>query len=170
MGLYDSLHNPAIYATDLAAQCARYDVGMGTLAHGAFARDLRTHLPSFSFITPNKCHDDHNCPVSVGDAYLKSLLGAITRSHQYRSGHTAVFITWDEGEGGTATNCADNTADVGCHVATLVVSPSTRPGTRSGTLFHHYSLLKPTEQLLGRPPLGHAQDPSVSSLAAAFGL
>jgi hypothetical protein len=170
VGLYDSLHNPPIYYTDLSAQCARNDVPMGTVSQGNFARDLATHLPTFSFITPNKCNDDHDCAVSVGDAYLQSLIGAITGGRQYRAGHTVIFLTWDEGEGGVSNDCAYNTTDVGCHVATLVVSPSTRPGTQSDVLFNHYSLLKTTEQLLRLPLLGHANDAAVNSMIPAFGL
>jgi phosphatidylinositol-3-phosphatase len=66
---------------------------------------------------------------------------AIFSSPQYESGSTAVFLTWDEGEGGSAKRCATNTTDVGCHVATIVISPSTKAHTESGTLFNHYSLL-----------------------------
>ncbi len=170
VGLYDSLHNPALYYTDLTAECAVNDVPMGEPGQGNFAHDLATSLPSFSFITPNKCNDDHDCAVSVGDAYLQSLMGAITSSHEYRAGHTVVFITWDEGEGGVSNDCAYNTTDIGCHVATLVVSPSTRPGTVSGVLYNHYSLLKSTEEIFRLPLLGHAADPSVSSMLPAFGL
>jgi phospholipase C len=170
VGLYDSLHNPPIYYTDIAAQCSRNDVPMGTASQGNFAHDLATRLPAFSFVTPNKCNDDHDCAVSVGDAYLQSLIGAIVTSHQYREGHTVIFLTWDEGEGGVSNDCAYNTTDVGCHVATLVISPSTRPGTQSAQLFNHYSLLKTTEQLLRLPILGHANDPAVKSMIRAFRL
>jgi hypothetical protein len=77
-------------------------------------------------------------------------------------------LTWDEGEGGTSNDCATNTTDVGCHVATVVVSPSTRPGTRSATLFNHYSLLASTERLLGLPLLGKAA--GAHTMLAAFKL
>jgi hypothetical protein len=79
-----------------------------------------------------------------------------------------VFITWDEGEGGHSNHCATNTTDVGCHVATIVISPTTEQGTKSGTLFNHYSLLRTTEQLLGLPLLGLAQ--SANGMQSAFGL
>jgi phospholipase C len=170
VGLYDSLHNPPIYYTDLKAECARNDIPMGTVSQGSFAHDLATRLPTFSFISPNKCNDDHDCAVSVGDAYLRSLIGAIVTSRQYREGHTAIFLTWDEGERGVSNDCAYNTTDIGCHVATVVVSPSTRPGTVSAELFNHYSLLKTTEQLLHLPILGHANDPAVKSMLHAFRL
>ena len=58
--------------------------------------------------------------------------------------------------------------DRGCHVATIVISPSTKPGTRSATLFNHYSLLGTAEQLLGLPPLGRAA--SFPTMTSAFNL
>ena len=82
-----------------------------------------------------------------------------------------IFITWDEGEGGSTDDCATNTSDRGCHIATLVVSPSTPRGTRSAVLFNHYALLKTTEQLLGITAyLGHARDASSRSMRSAFHL
>ncbi len=96
---------------------------------------------------------------------------AIIASPAYRAGRTTIFVTWDEGEGGGSDNCAANTSDAGCHVATIVVSPSTPRGTRQAALFSHYSLLKTTEQLLGiRHFLGHANDPGTHSMRAAFHL
>ncbi len=65
-------------------------------------------------------------------------------------------------------DCATNTTDIGCHVATIVVSPSTAASTQSGTLFNHYSLLGSTEQLLGVPPLGQAA--GANSMLAPFNL
>jgi len=67
-----------------------------------------------------------------------------------------VFITWDEGDDGTATRCATNTTDVGRRVATIVISPSTKAGTRSKTLLNHYSLLGTAEQQLGLRKLNMA--------------
>ena len=49
---------------------------------------------------------------------------------------------------------------MGCHVAALVISPSTPAGTRPGKLFNHYSLLATAEQLLGLPEsLGELRRP-----------
>ena len=75
---------------------------------------------------------------------------------------------WDEGDGGATNDCATNESDVGCHVATVIVSPSTPAGRRSGQLFNHYSLLRTTEALLGLSPLGEAA--RASSMVKAFGL
>jgi hypothetical protein len=37
-------------------------------------------------------------------------------------------------------------------------------------MFSHYGLLKTSEQLLGLPLLGHAQDASTTSMRAGFGI
>jgi hypothetical protein len=57
---------------------------------------------------------------------------------------------------------------VGCHVATIVISPSTVPGTKSSVLFNHWSLLGTAEQLLGLPKLGKAT--TATTMTAAFNL
>ena len=162
-GKYAVRHNPPPYFTGLRG-CATFDVPYGRLASDLSAGKL----PAFSFVTPNLIDDMHNGTVADGDRWLAANLPAILKSPEYSSGSTAVFITWDEGEGGTATKCATNTADVGCHVATIVISPSTRPGTRSAELFNHYSLLGTAEQLLGLPALGKAA--SVPTMTSAFHL
>ena len=171
-GEYAPKHNPAAYYVPLRSGCSRRIVPLGTPSSGALARALAGNaLPSFSFITPNLCNDTHDCPVSTGDAWLGRWLPKIVASPAYRSGSTAIFVTWDEGKHGDSDNCTLNTSDVGCHIATIVVSPSTRPGTRSAQLFNHYSLLRTTEELLGITPfLGHAKDASSRSMRAAFHL
>jgi hypothetical protein len=106
--------------------------------------------------------------VAQGDAWLASNLPAIFDSAEYQADHVVVFVTWDEGEGGATDSCASNTTDVGCHVATIVVSPSTPAHTSSGALFSHYSLLRTTQELLGLPLLRQAA--TASSMVSAFGL
>jgi hypothetical protein len=90
----------------------------------------------------------HDGAIADGDSWLASNLPTILNSPEYKSGSTAVFVTFDEGEGDTSNQCATNTTDVGCRVATLVISPSPVTGTASGRLFNHYSLLGTAEQLL----------------------
>jgi hypothetical protein len=80
----------------------------------------------------------------------------------------ALFLTWDEGQGYTSLDCTHNTTDESCHVATIVVSPSTTPGTKSSTLFNHYSMLRTTEELLSKPFLGEAN--GANSMRSAFNL
>jgi hypothetical protein len=159
-GRYAVKHNPAAYFTGIRGDCASRDVPLGSPSSGAFASDLRNHLPGFSFVTPNLCNDMHDCSVGTGDAWLSTWIPLIVSSPDYRSGRTVVFITWDEDDGHT-----------GNHVATVVLSPSTPSGTRAAGRFDHYSLLKTTEQLLGLTTyLGHAGDQSTASMRSAFHL
>ncbi|MDX6628819.1 MAG: phosphatidylinositol-3-phosphatase [Gaiellales bacterium] len=171
-GDYAPRHDPAVYFLPLRPDCHRRVVPLGLPASGALAHALESDaLPAFSFVTPNLCNDTHDCPVASGDAWLARWLPRIVASPAYRTGGTVIFVTWDEGEGGSSGDCSLNTSDVGCHVATLVVSPSTPRGTRSGELYNHYSLLKTTEQLLGIGRyLGHANDTGTNSMRPAFRL
>jgi hypothetical protein len=162
-GPYAVRHNPPPYYTTLSG-CATSDV-----PYTQFGTDLAQNaLPAFAFITPNLNDDMHDGTIARGDKWLKTHLRAIFRSSAYTSGTVAVFIVWDEGEGGTSNDCPTNTTDVGCHVASIVVSPSTAPGTTSATLFNHYALLLTTEQLLGVAPLGQAA--GANSMMSAFNL
>ncbi len=162
-GEYAVRHNPPPYYTTLTG-CAAGDVPYPQLA-----ADLAGNtLPAFSFITPNLIDDMHDGTIADGDTWLANNLPTIFNSAEYQSGTTAVFLTWDEGEGGTSNDCATNTTDVGCHVATIVISPSTAAGTTSATLFNHYSLLGTAEQLLGLPALGEAS--LFPTMTSAFNL
>jgi phosphatidylinositol-3-phosphatase len=154
---YAVKHNPAPYYTQIASQCAQWDVPFGTTSSGPFLSAVRSgSLPAFSFVTPNLCNDTHDCSVGTGDAWLRSVVGQITSSAMYKAGRTAIFITWDEGESG------------GNHVPTIVVSPTVKAGTQSATNYDHYSLLRTAEEMLGLSLLGNAS--SASSMRSAFGL
>jgi hypothetical protein len=148
-GQYAVSHNPAAYYATVRGACRADDVPLtGT-------PNLATR---FTFVTPNLCHDMHDCSVATGDAWLKGFVPKVLASRQYRAGRTAVFVTWDE-DGGSGAN----------HVATLVLAPSVKPGTRAGAAYDHYSLLRTTEQLLGLTRfLGRAA--AATSMRAAFNL
>jgi phospholipase C len=162
-GNYAVRHNPPPYFRTLSG-CSTNDVPYTSLS-----TDLANNtLPAFSFITPNLVDDTHNAGVATGDAWLSTNLQAIFDSPAYAAGTTAVVLTWDEGEGGTSNDCARNTTDIGCHIAAIVASPSTKAGTKSAKLFNHYSLLRTTEDLLGVPPLAKAV--TAKSMAKAFNL
>jgi len=125
--------------------------------------------PAFAFVAPNLCNDMHDCSVATGDEWLKTNLAALLATPVYKSGNTAVFLTWDEGEPGSAgAACANNVSDQGCHVALLVIAPSVKPGTQVNTPLDHYSLLRTVEQLLGLAYLREAQ--TATSMVQAFNL
>jgi phosphatidylinositol-3-phosphatase len=165
-GSYAAHHDPPPYYTALG-RCATNDVPFTRLATDLAAGTL----PAYSFITPNLTDDMGHGTIADGDNWLSATLPTILGSPEYTDGSTVVFLTWDEGAGGSyahGEHCATNTSDVSCHIATLVISPSTVPGTKSGALFNHYSLLATAEQLLGLPRLGKAA--SARTMTAAFNL
>jgi phosphatidylinositol-3-phosphatase len=148
-GAYAVHHNPAAYYTNLRGACHTNVVPLGARP------DLSAR---FTFVTPNNCHNMHDCSVSTGDAWLERFVPKVLASREYRAGRTAMFLTWDE----------DDDAS-GNHIPTLVVAPSVRAGTRSRVRFDHYSMLRTTEEMLGVTPLlGNAA--SAKSIRSAFHL
>jgi phosphatidylinositol-3-phosphatase len=132
---YDPGHNPFAF---YGGACPSNVVPLGTLAG-----DLSQHTPSFVWITPDRCHDTHDCDVAAGDAWLQQQVGQITASDAWKSGGV-LFITWDEDD-----ENGDN------RVLTLVVAPHTRHVVSSKP-YTHYSLLATVEDLLGVKRLGEA--------------
>jgi phospholipase C len=170
---YVKRHNPPTYFPKLAADCARWDVPMGSAPGGRFATALANGwLPAFTMVVPDMCNDMHDCPIATGDVWLSKWIPRIAATADYRLGHTVVLLTWDEGEGVGYTgsvDCLAHLANPSCHVPALVLSATTPAGTRSGVLFSHYSLLRTTEALLGMPTfLGRAA--TSASMRGAFGL
>ncbi|HYY04905.1 MAG TPA: alkaline phosphatase family protein [Gaiellaceae bacterium] len=136
-GMYAVRHNPATYYTNVRARCARQDVPL------VATPDLSAR---FTYVAPSLCNSMHSCPtgqsttqqVRNGDRWLSSFLPKVLASSQYRSGSTAVFVTWDED---------DYHHDQ--HIPTLVIAPSVPRGVKVATTFNHYSMLRTTEELLG---------------------
>jgi phospholipase C len=145
-GKYAKKHNPAAYFTAVATAYATRAVPMGTVTAGALADDLaHDTLPRFGFLSPNLCNDEHDCPIATGDAWLATWIPQILASPGYRSGRTALFVTYDEDD-----NASGN------RIYTVAVSPSVAAGTSTGATFDHYSLLATVEDLLGVGRLGNA--------------
>jgi hypothetical protein len=177
---YVNRHNPAVYYTGLSS-CSTDDVPLGTTSSSTLLDNLKSEstTPAFSFVTPDICDDMHGAAsagcttnlVGKGDSWLKTWMALMTATPVYRSGDTAIFIVWDEGEGGSATageSCYNSTTDVSCHVAMIAVAPSIKPGTKDSAMLSHYSLLKTTEDMLGYPELGQAG--TATSFEAALNL
>lgn len=132
---YDPGHNPFAF---YGGSCPSNVVPLSNLAG-----DLASSTPRFSWITPNRCHDTHDCPVSAGDDWLRQEVTAIMQSAAWKSGGV-LFITWDEDD-----SSADN------RVLTLVI----RPGQKhvvSNRLYTHYSLLATIEDMMGVGRLANA--------------
>jgi hypothetical protein len=155
-GDYAKKHDPFIYYTQIAtspARCGRI-VPLTQLA-----ADERMHrLPRFVWITPNLCHDMHDCDVRTGDRFLARLVPPLLSALGPRG---LLFITWDEG-----------TSDDGCcrlasggHIVTIAAGPLARRRARLSTPADHYSLLQTIEDLFGLPRLRGADCACTPSLA-----
>lgn len=132
---YDPGHNPFAF---YGGGCPPNVVSMDLL-HS----DLAARTPMFAWLGPDMCNDEHSCPVSVGDAWLRKAVGDVTTSPAWTD-HGVLLVTWDEDDGSS-----DN------HVLTLVIAPGL--GHRvSQVAYDHYSLLATVEHLLGVGRLGQA--------------
>jgi phosphatidylinositol-3-phosphatase len=107
-----------------------------------FATDMSGNVPRFAWITPDLCHDGHDCSSALADAWLSQTVPMILGTTAWQDSGVLV-ITWDEGE------------DSANSVLTLVIRPnplvhiSARP-------YDHYSLLATVEDQLGVARLGMA--------------
>jgi phosphatidylinositol-3-phosphatase len=139
-GAYAKKHDPFIYYSPVADQAAR----CGQIVPlDALAKDERAHtLPTFIWITPNLCHDMHDCAPNIGDRFLAGLVPALLRSLGPRG---ILFLTWDEG---ASDNGCCRLASGG-HVATIVAGPGAKSGARLATPVDHYSVLQTIEDMLG---------------------
>lgn len=185
--LYKIGHNPPIFSTGISSsECAASDVPVGSLTakSGAFWNDLHSgRLRALSWITPDSSNDGEaacggSCALSLADRWLQKFISLVAASSEYRSGNTAIFVTYDEGTGGDAKigeDCTNRSADLArrqpsCHVPFFVIYPGTKPGAHSATFFDHYSLTRAMEDFFGLGHLAHAADPQTVSLANHFGL
>jgi hypothetical protein len=154
-GRYAKKHDPFVYFDDVASASS---CGAHVVPLTQFARDVKANaLPYFGFVTPDGCHDMHDCSVAMGDRWLRSFVPQFLGSAAYRAGGVLV-VTFDENEGAA-----------GNRVPTVVVSESVRAGARSGRALSHYALLRSIEDAFGVARLGHAADRATSSVLVTFG-
>jgi phosphatidylinositol-3-phosphatase len=155
-GRYAKKHDPFMYYTPIAstrALCAHV-VGFARLA----ADERAGSLPRFAWITPDLCHDMHDCDTATGDRFLASTVPALLA----RLGHHGLLIlTWDEGS-----------SDDGCcglarggHIVTILAGAGARAGAHMTRATDHYSLLQTIEDLLGLSRLRGAACACTPSLA-----
>jgi hypothetical protein len=159
-GDYAKKHDPFVYFTSVARSrslCGNV-VPLAQLATDEAAGTL----PRFIWITPNLCHDMHDCSVATGDRFLAGLVPQLLAS---LGPNGVLFLTWDEGSSGSG--CCRSAR--GGHVATIVAGPGARPGARLATPTDQYSVLQAVEDLFGLPRLRFAAcrcTPSLKPLLA----
>jgi hypothetical protein len=128
--------------------------------------DLQNNtVAQYNFITPNLCNDMHgnglSCSldsVATGDTWLSNEVPLIMASQAYKDGG-AIFITWDESEGGEYP------------IGMIVLSPFAKGnGTMVATQYFHSSMVRTVEEIFGLSPLLNdaANQPDLADLFATF--
>lgn len=155
-GDYAKKHDPFIYYTGVLADrrlCAQI-VPLTELN----ADERSGSLPALVWITPNLCHDMHDCAPAVGDRFLAKLVPPLLRAMGARG---LLLLTWDEG---SSDNGCCRLASGG-HVAAVVAGAQARAHARLRTPVDHYSVLQTIEDLFGVRRQGGAACPCTPSLA-----
>ena len=143
---YALKHNPFAYYESTCPQ--------QVVPFTQFADDMKNNVPHFVWITPDMCHDGHDCSTAVADKWLEQTVPAILATQAFRD-DGVLFITWDEG------NDSANT------VLTLIIH-SDPLIHRSDRPYNHYSLLATVQDLLGLPRLNEtAQATPMTDLLAS---
>lgn len=188
VALYAAKHNPFVYFRSIQEG---YEPGSDltnvvdfTGPDGLYA-DLRAGtVPTFSFIAPNQCNDQHGrnnggpfcnfdpndngtlaglnpALMQRGDIALKEIVTAIKESPAWRQGSNAIAVVWDENDYSLAPNVNK--------VLLIVDTNYGSHGLQSATPYNHFSLLRSIEGGLGLPCLNHACDSNVNVMSDLFG-
>jgi hypothetical protein len=171
---YVTKHVPFVFFTDIVgnppsqtpttanAACKTnirpYSELMGDLTSGSVA--------NYNFITPNLCNDMHGdigCPltaldtIKAGDTWLSQQVPMIRQSNAYKNGG-AIFITWDESEGGENP------------IGMIVLSPLAKSKYHNSIMYYHSSMVRTVEEVFGLSPFLNdaANQPSLSDLFATY--
>jgi phosphatidylinositol-3-phosphatase len=137
-GSYAAKHNPFVFFRDLtdnnnpnSSYCIAHNRPFAELA-----TDLRKNtIARYNFITPNLCNDMHDCGITAGDTWLSQTLPVILNSRAYRD-NGAVFITWDEGAGGSDGP-----------IGMVVVSPLAKANYSNSIYYTHSSTLRTMQEI-----------------------
>jgi hypothetical protein len=170
--LYIAKHNGIVYFHNVNSSQAELDK-MRPLA------DLNSalssgHVPSFSYVMPDECHDMHGAPpvcvdsgnpgdvddnwlVSTADAFVAQAVHDITHSQMWLQGNNAIVINFDEGDD-NAGCCGTNPG--GGRALAIVVTNRGPRGVADATPYNHYSLLATFERAFRVPCLAAACDTS----------
>jgi acid phosphatase len=126
--LFSKKHMPFLYFKDGASR-----------VHPLSRLDVR-HLPAYSFVAPNLCHDAHSCPLSTAEKFLARWLPPLLQAP-----HTAVFVLFDEGT---------TSIGGGGRVEAFVAGTAVRRHVVVRRSVDHYTVLRTVEDLLRLPHLG----------------
>jgi phosphatidylinositol-3-phosphatase len=160
LGRYAQRHNPFAYLTRVWRRPERCNK---VVPLARLPADERAGLARFSWITPNLCHDMHDCGVAAGQAWLRRTVPPLLRALGPRG---LLIITFDEGT--TDAGCCGQAA--GGRIVTVLAGGGARRGAVSTAPVDHYSTLATVEAVLGLPRLGGARSAPVLTSLLAPGL
>jgi hypothetical protein len=185
--LYAVKHDPFAYfrnvqeGTDPANSLANIVAFDGKF--GLYADLASGNVPSYSFIAPNQCNDQHGrgnvlpfCQydpnddgmqdglnpalINVGDASAERIVNAIKKSPVWGHGRCAIVLMWDEDDYSVAPTTN--------RVVFIVDTNYGFHGLTSDQYYNHFSLLKTIEAGFRLPCLNHACDSNVNVISDLF--
>jgi hypothetical protein len=188
VALYAVKHNPFVYFKNVQEgynpeHSLNNVVGFDG-AQGLYA-DLSTgKVPTFSFIAPNQCNDQHGrgnagpycnydpssngnqtglnpALIQLGDNTVEKLVTSIKSSPAWKKGNNAIVVMWDENDYSTAPNTNQVVLIVDTNYGAHRVS--------SSNYYNHFSLLKTLDTVFDLPCLNHACDAGVNVMTDLFG-
>jgi len=133
-GLYAVKHNPPPYYASISPRMCRE-------RDRPYPASLPSSLRPFTYVTPNICHDMHDCSIAVGDRWLQAHIPPL-----WQRG-ALVIVTFDEGW---------SSLGGGGHVMTAMAGAHVPRGRRNGHAYNHFGLLAGLERWFGVPRLHHA--------------
>lgn len=188
VNLYAVKHNPFAYFRsvqegEIPGSSLKNVVGFQ--GAGGLFEDLGSgKVPTYSFIAPNQCNDQHGrsnagpqCDfdpndngtqqglnpalIYLGDLALRNIVEAIHNSPAWQRGHNAIVVLWDENDYSFVPNVNQ--------VLTIVDTNYGRHGKSSNRFYTHFSLLRTIEAGFELPCLNHACDDSAHVMSDLFG-
>src|SRR6266566_924306 len=173
---YTPIHNPFVAFQDVTNNTVRCNQlvlanpsGCGSVTDCVLINDLNSRsAPNFMWLTPNDCNDMRgasgicSASISSGDNYLASLVPSILNSETFKYGHSALFITFDEGNG----FCPLNGSSENC-VYSVWAGPAAKTSFGTTNLYNHFAFPKTIEANWNLASLSTG-DGSATSMAEFF--
>ncbi len=185
--LYAAKHDPFVYfrsvqeGKDAELSLSRV---VGFEGHRGLFEDLDSgNVPSFSFIAPNQCNDQHGranggtqCDFDpndngtlvglnpalmyIGDLTLRTIVKQIHASPAWEKGRNAIVVVWDEDDYSVAPTTN--------RVLAIVNTNYGEQGQKDNTFYTHFSMLKTLEGAFRLPCLNHACDAQTKVMSSLF--
>lgn len=155
LGRYAQRHNPFAYLTAVWSRRSRCQK---VVPFSELRDDMRNGMPRFSWITPNLCHDMHDCGAAAGDRWLRRTVPPLLRA---LGPNGVLILTFDEGT--TEAGCCNGAH--GGRIATILAGDGARRSATYDQAVDHYSTLATIESVLGLSKLGDGRSaPALTTL------